>query len=53
LVAGKGQAHIDHIEPHNEDRAKFYCDDRGLQTLCVNCHNSKKQAEERRQGLVR
>lgn len=53
LVAGKGEAHIDHIEPHNEDRSLFFCDDAGLQTLCVPCHVSKKQAEERRAGLIR
>ena len=53
LVAGKGQAHIDHKLPHNEDRSLFFCSDDGLQTLCVNCHVSKKQAEERRQGLIR
>lgn len=53
LVAGKGQAHIDHKEPHNEDRAKFFCHDAGLWTLCEHCHNSKKQREEREQGLRR
>ncbi|MDW9726315.1 HNH endonuclease [Sinorhizobium meliloti] len=53
LVAGKGQAHVDHIDPHNEDRAKFFCEDRGLQVLCEHCHNSKKQREEREQGMRR
>jgi 5-methylcytosine-specific restriction endonuclease McrA len=53
LVGEKGQAHIDHITPHNECREKFHCDDAGLQTLCVNCHASKKQREERRAGLIR
>lgn len=47
LVGGKGEAHIDHIEPHNDDWALFHCGDEGLTTLCVNCHNSAKQAEER------
>lgn len=51
LVVGKGKAHVDHKEPHNEDRAKFFCSDDGLQTLCVNCHASKKQSEERRNRL--
>jgi 5-methylcytosine-specific restriction protein A len=53
LVAGKGEAHIDHIVPHNESHAAFHCDDAGLQTLCVDCHVSKKQREERREGLIR
>lgn len=53
LVAGKGEAQIDHITPHNEDRALFHCDDAGLQTLCQTCHSSVKQAEERRAGLIR
>ena len=53
LVAGKGEAHIDHIVPHNEDRALFFCDDAGLQALCVPCHVRLKQAEERREGLIR
>lgn len=52
LVGGKGEAHIDHIEPHNEDRERFFCGDEGLQTLCVTCHASVKQREERRVGLV-
>ncbi|ARS70880.1 HNH endonuclease [Sinorhizobium meliloti] len=52
LVAGKGEAHVDHIEPHNEDRAKFFCTDEGLQTLCVICHTKHKQAEERRARLL-
>ena len=50
LVAGKYQAHVDHIEPHNEERDKFFCSDAGLQTLCEPCHNTKKQQEEIRQG---
>lgn len=34
----------DHIEPHNGDWEKFW---RGeLQSLCSDCHNSKKQREE-------
>lgn len=53
LVTGKGEAHIDHIEPHNEDRSLFFCSDAGLQTLCVPCHVRLKQAEERREGLIR
>lgn len=51
IVAGKGQAHIDHIDPHREDKAKFFCSDAGLQTLCVTCHVSKKQIEDRREML--
>lgn len=46
LVSGKGEAQIDHVVPHREDRAKFYCEDAGLQTLCSPCHVKVKQAEE-------
>jgi len=53
LVAGKGEAHIDHVAPHNEDRSLFFCEDSGLQTLCQHCHNSKKQSEERRSAGCR
>lgn len=53
IVSGKGEAHVDHITPHNESREMFFCSDDGLQTLCVHCHVSKKQAEERRLGLIR
>lgn len=52
LVAGKGEAHIDHIEPHNDDWHAFHCDDDGLRTLCSHCHNSIKQAEERRAAVM-
>jgi 5-methylcytosine-specific restriction enzyme A len=48
VVGGKGEAHIDHIEPHNDDKALFHCSDDGLQVLCAECHSGKKQAEERR-----
>ena len=53
IVAGKGEAHIDHIIPHNEDRSLFFCADDGLQTLCVPCHVKVKQAEERNAGMLR
>lgn len=46
LLTGKGEAHVDHIEPHNDDHALFHCSDDGLRTLCAHCHNSIKQAEE-------
>ena len=46
LVAGKGEAHIDHIRPHRENMERFFCADDGLQTLCVPCHVGKKQREE-------
>lgn len=52
-VLGKGEAIVDHIHPHNEDRALFFCSDDGLQTLCSHCHSSIKQSEERRAGLIR
>jgi len=51
VVAGKYEAHIDHKDPHNEERDKFFCSDEGLQTLCEPCHNKKKQQEEIRLGL--
>lgn len=53
LVHGKGEAHIDHIEPHNGDYQAFHCGEEGLQVLCCTCHNSKKQSEERRAQMTR
>jgi 5-methylcytosine-specific restriction endonuclease McrA len=53
LVTGKGEAHVDHIIPHNEEKARFFCDDAGLQTLCRLCHTGAKQSEERRARLQR
>lgn len=52
-VAGKGEAQVDHITPHNEDRERFFCRDDELQVLCVPCHVRVKQSEERRAGLIR
>jgi 5-methylcytosine-specific restriction endonuclease McrA len=46
LVAGKGEAFIDHIKPHRESGALFFCSDAGLQTLCATCHSKEKQREE-------
>jgi hypothetical protein len=46
-VGGKGEAHVDHAAPHNDDRERFFCADDGLQTLCATCHASAKQREER------
>lgn len=37
----------DHIVPHRGDRIRFF-DERNVQTLCKRCHDSLKQAEERR-----
>jgi 5-methylcytosine-specific restriction endonuclease McrA len=50
--------HVDHIIParqyvaqagcHDEDdQLRAFCNERNLQGLCANCHNSKKQREER------
>lgn len=39
----------DHVEPHRGDRSLFFDDD-NVQTLCKPCHDSKKQALERRNG---
>lgn len=36
----------DHIEPHRGDTVKFWHGE--LQSLCKQCHDSTKQAEERR-----
>lgn len=37
----------DHVKPHRGDAGRFW--DRGnLQTLCKRCHDTHKQAEERR-----
>jgi hypothetical protein len=36
----------DHIVKHNGDPNLFYCG--ALQSLCVNCHNSRKQSIEKR-----
>ncbi len=38
----------DHVRPHRGDEALFW-DERNLQTLCKPCHDSAKQAAERRQ----
>lgn len=37
----------DHITPHRGDEALFW-DRSGLQCLCKSCHDSRKQAMERR-----
>src|SRR5262245_2509890 len=37
----------DHVSPHRGDR-KLFLDRNNLQSLCATCHNSSKQAEERR-----
>ena len=45
--------HGDHVVAHRGDEALFF-DERNVQTLCANCHNSAKQSEEaaaRRTGL--
>lgn len=39
----------DHIRPHRGVEARFW-DEGNLQTLCKGCHDSAKQAEERRRG---
>lgn len=38
---------VDHIKPHKGDDALFW-DRRNWQPLCAHCHNSAKQAAERR-----
>jgi 5-methylcytosine-specific restriction protein A len=39
----------DHVVRHRGDERLFW-DMNNLQTLCKTCHDSKKQAQERRQG---
>jgi len=42
----------DHIQPHRGDRSKFF-DPQNLQSLCKSCHDSVKQAAEKRDGIAR
>lgn len=47
-VAGEtSQLVCDHVHPHRGDEALFWDED-NLQTLCKPCHDSAKQAAERR-----
>lgn len=47
-VEGKtAQLVADHVVPHRGDATLFW-DDGNLQCLCKTCHDSAKQAEERR-----
>lgn len=39
----------DHKIPHRGDRTLFF-DEANVQTLCKACHDSRKQAQERRAG---
>ena len=43
---------VDHIEPHRGDMTLFL-DPQNLQSLCKSCHDSVKQAAEKRGGLAR
>lgn len=47
IEADTSRLRCDHIEPHRGDEALFW-DRRNLQTLCVPCHDSRKQALEKR-----
>ncbi|WP_457799110.1 HNH endonuclease [Methylocystis sp. S23] len=38
---------VDHIEPHKGDKALFWRHD-NHQALCISCHSSRKQSQERR-----
>lgn len=49
VAAGKGEAVTDHIKPHRGDRVLFL-DRANLQCLCKQCHDGRKQAEERAAG---
>lgn len=47
LITGKGEATVDHIKPHRENKELFFCSDEGLQTLCTSpCHAKHKQQQE-------
>lgn len=53
---GKAEANTarlvaDHKEPHRGDPTLFW-DRANLQCLCKTCHDSAKQAEERRMGMA-
>lgn len=45
VIARKGEAICDHVEPHHGDHLKFWAGP--FQTLCAHCHNSHKQQQER------
>jgi 5-methylcytosine-specific restriction endonuclease McrA len=49
ICGGKGEAVVDHREPHRGDRVLFF-DERNLWTLCKPCHDSWKQKLEARAG---
>jgi len=44
---GQQASVVDHIKPHKGDK-KLFWDRTNWQALCSHCHNSAKQAEERR-----
>lgn len=44
---GQAAAVVDHIVPHRGDQRLFW-DKGNWQPLCVNCHSSAKQREERK-----
>jgi len=49
IIIGKGQAVADHIVPHRGNERMFW-DERNLQCLCAECHDSAKQAEDKRKA---
>lgn len=46
VLGARGEAHVDHIQPHKGDEALFWAED-NLQTLCAHCHNALKQRAEK------
>lgn len=40
---------VDHVEPHRGNLVLFWAED-NLQALCKQCHDTTKQAQERRQA---
>jgi 5-methylcytosine-specific restriction endonuclease McrA len=44
---GEAATVVDHIIPHRGNRTRFW-DRNNWQALCAHCHNSAKQARERR-----
>ncbi len=50
MVAGKGEAHVDHVDG---DSSYNPADGSNWQTLCVQCHSTKTAREDGGFGNVR
>lgn len=49
VEADTSKLHADHKVQHGGVEERFFDED-GIETLCEHCHNSRKQAQERRGG---